>query len=803
MSRFVRRPHHRRAAVLAGAASAAALAAGAFAGPALAQGSSAPAGAAAPAQPTTTVGEVVVTAQFRQQNLQNTPLAITAVNAQMLQDRGQTSIAQVANQAPNVTLKPQGAAFGPSLGASIRGVGQYDFDPALEPGVGMYVDDVYYPTLTGSILDLLDLDRVEILRGPQGTLAGMNSIGGAVKLFSKQPNGDEGGYLEATYGGLNHLEARGAVDFALVPDQLFVRLSAVTNHHDGYVTRYDYGCLYPNSGIPNMVGANRDCVSGHEGGKSYSAGRVALRWIPTDRLSVNLIGDYTYDNSEAPATTLVHALPLSTTPGPFGVSPAALTSVGGATYGPQFIPSDPYTSYANFYMPAGQSGPLGAAPLTASDSSQYKGWGVSGTIDYKLTDNLSLKSITAFRGYTSNWAEDNDVSPLPLGLGVEHLAHQQVSQEVRLNGKLSNLLDYTVGGLYFSEKTTYASHQDLWYPGLVLDFLQDDPVPMHTYAGFANATWHVTDKLNLNGGVRYTEQVKDYQYVRVNRDGSPNLIVGPLNGETGHFSGHHIDWRADVDYQWTPDLMTYAQVSTGFKGGGVNPRPFVPAQVQPFGPETLTAYEAGVKSQWFDRRMRLNAAAFYNNYKDIQLTLLSCPQFGGPGPCALPINGGDAHVWGLEGETEIHPFGALELDGSVSYLHFKYVAGSINPATGIQPWMTTPYNPKWKWSVGAQYAFEVGDLGTLIPRVDLSYQDSVYSNALNGPLNRIPSYTAGNARLTWRAAKGGWEAAVEVTNFTNKLYYLTTFDLTGAGGGSVAGQPAMPREWNVTLRKSF
>ena len=761
---------------------------------------SAPATPAAPSG--TTVGEVVVTAQFRSQNVQQTPIAITAINAQMLQNRGQTSIEQVANQAPNVSLKPQGAAFGPSLGASIRGVGQYDFNPALEPGVGMYVDDVYYSTLTGSILDLLDLDRVEILRGPQGTLAGQNSIGGAVKLYSKRPDGVEGGYLQATYGGLNRLEARGGVDFALVPDQLFVRLAAVTKHYDGYVTREDYACANPGSGLPNMT-SQQNCELGKEGGKSYSALRAAMRWVVNDRLELNLIGDYTYDDSENPATTLVHALPLSTAPGPFGVSPAALTSVNGVAYGPQFIPSNPYVSYASFTMPAGSSGPLSADALTASDRSLYKGWGVSGTIDYKLGPDIALKSITAFRGYTTDFAEDNDVSPLPLGLGLEHLTHQQFSQELRVTGKVGNLIDYTVGGFYFRQKSIYATHQDLWYPGLVLDFLGDDPVLAHTKAAFANVELHATDKLTLGGGVRYTDEDKDYTYVRVNRDGSSNLIVGPLNGQTGRFQGSRWDWRAVVQYQFTPDFMTYAQVSTGFKGGGVNPRPFVVQQVQPFGPETLTAYEAGFKSQWLDRRLRLNVAAFYNQYKDIQLTLLSCPQFGGPGPCALPINGGDANVKGVEFETELHPVGALELDGSLSYLKFDYVASSLNPSTGITPGMVTPYNPKWKWSVGAQYPIEVGELGSLTPRIDLTHQSEVFSNAINGPLNRIAPYTVGNARITWRNATGGWEVAAEVTNFTNKLYYITTFDLTGAGGGSVGGQPAMPREWSVSVRKNF
>src|SRR5688572_388780 len=159
--------------------------------------------------------EIVVTAQFRAQNLQDTPLAITAVNAEMLEARSQTNIAQVANNAPSVTLKPQGAAYGPSMGASIRGVGQFDFNPALEPGVGLYVDDVYYATLTGSLFDLLDLDRVEILRGPQGTLAGKNSIGGAVKLYSQRPRGDNTATVSAAYGSRDRVDVRASADLGL------------------------------------------------------------------------------------------------------------------------------------------------------------------------------------------------------------------------------------------------------------------------------------------------------------------------------------------------------------------------------------------------------------------------------------------------------------------------------------------------------------------------------------------------------------------------------------------------------------
>src|SRR5689334_5275603 len=180
--------------------------------------------------------EVTVTAQFRAQSVQDTPLSITAVSGEILESRSQTNLSEVANQAPNVTLKPQGAAFGPALGASIRGVGQFDFNPALEPGVGLYVDDVYYATLTGSILDLLDLSRVEILRGPQGTLAGRNSIGGAVKLYSKKPTGSDTGSMSATYGSRHRVDLRASADFSL-GENLFASVAGVSKQQDGPVKR--------------------------------------------------------------------------------------------------------------------------------------------------------------------------------------------------------------------------------------------------------------------------------------------------------------------------------------------------------------------------------------------------------------------------------------------------------------------------------------------------------------------------------------------------------------------------------------
>ena len=185
--------------------------------------------------------EIVVTAQFREQKLQDTPLSITAVDSTLLESRNQTDLSQIARNAPNVTLNAMGGAYGSSLGASIRGIGQFDFNPAYEPGVGMYVDDVYYATLTGGVFDLLDLERVEVLRGPQGTLTGRNSIGGAIKLFSKKPTDENSGSVSATYGSRQRTDVRASANFVL-SEGLYGRVSGVYKHQNGYVDQVDYGC---------------------------------------------------------------------------------------------------------------------------------------------------------------------------------------------------------------------------------------------------------------------------------------------------------------------------------------------------------------------------------------------------------------------------------------------------------------------------------------------------------------------------------------------------------------------------------
>jgi iron complex outermembrane receptor protein len=760
---------------------------------------------------TSTLDEVVVTAQFREQNLQTTPLSITAVTGEMLELRSQTNIAEVASQAPNVTLKPQGAAFGASLGASIRGVGQFDFNPALEPGVGIYVDDVYYATLTGSVLDLLDLDRVEILRGPQGTLAGRNSIGGAVKLYSRKPTGSDSGSLSATYGSRNRIELRGSADFKL-SENLFAHLSGVSKQQDGAVKRMDYGCLNPTSGVPIVTSITGDCVIGTLGDVNYDAMKLALRWTPSENLEIGASIDYTNDDRTPAGAVMVQAStavngniqPVQGTGG---------TALSLATFVP---PHGSYYNYATFYNPKGTYTRPGTGATTPELETRpdirakFRGWGGSFNIDWKLAEKLSLKSVTAYRTYDSFFANDNDLSPLANSLGYGTLDFNSFSEEVRLNGAAlaDDRVEYTLGVYYSDQKTVYATTQDLRYAATGLtQFMGDDPVNADSKAAFGHLAYHFTDPLTLNLGLRYTDEHKDYTFSRRTYTGALHPTLGVLDGVKSDYDGSEVDYRANLQYQWSKEVMAYLQFATGFKGGGISPRPFSPAQAVPFNPEKLKSYEAGFKSDLFERTVRINGSVFFSKYTDMQLTLSNCPQFPPASPCAVVANAGNAEMRGVELETTVRPTRAWSMDASASYLKFKYTyinpgAGGPTRPAGPQFGMDPAYVPHVKWSLGTQYEFGLPSGSSLTARADMNWQGRMFTNGVNAATNRVSPYGVANARLIWRNADADWETSLEATNITDKYYFVTRFDQFTTTGVT-DGQPGRPREFALTVKKKF
>nr|WP_282436097.1 MULTISPECIES: TonB-dependent receptor [unclassified Novosphingobium] len=751
-----------------------------YASPVLAQAQDTPA-KSAPQAP-----EIIVTAQYRSQALQTIPLAVTAVSSEQMKQRNQLNLVDLAASAPSVTIQQGNSGYGATPSVAIRGIGANDYNFALEPAVGIYVDDVYQPTLFGSALDLMDLQRVEILRGPQGTLAGRNSIGGTVKLVSSPVTNELGGSLTAAYGSANKATIRGILNLPLT-DTLAVRVSGYFSRQDGYVDRLDYGCLHPNSGVAAQTTA-AGCKLGTEGGTKHFGTRVALRWTPTDRLEVNLSGDLNFARDEPAGTILIAA---RDTYAPFS----------NKTNFPQFVTGGGFVNYSTYAVPEENWSP-GAYSRSNSHAASLK-------VEYKISDTVSLTSISAYTGYTAQFTNDADGGPLNASLEQNDLTFDAYSQELRLSGKIG-AFDWIVGGYFFNGDGVQAGRFNLGFTGPAFlvnadtqytDFTQGDIVKSKSRAVFAHTDWHLADRTTLTVGARYTHESKDYHFIRAAVTVPESDLNASVNGLTGTYSKGIVDFRVSLDQRWTPDVMTYATFSTGFRGGGVNPRPFVPSQIASFGPEKLYNFELGTKSSLFDRRVQLNAAAFYDIYNDFQRTITN--GYGGFPASAIPLNSGDGRLYGFELELSARATNAWSFDGSASYTRFKTTRLSADAqASGVTETMDPIYMPRWRANFGTQYEFDLGTIGSLTPRIDANYQSDLFTNTVNAEVNRLKGRTIFNAHLTWKSADKLWRAALDVSNLTDKYYYLNIDD-TLQGKGTVRATPARPRQFVLTVERKF
>jgi len=818
----------------------------------------------------TAVGEVVVTAQFRATQLQKTPLAISAVTGAQITAMGQTNVTDIARTVPNTVISPLGSGWGSTLAAFIRGVGLGDNILSFEPGVPIYVDGVYNGRPQGAIFDLLDLDRVEVVRGPQGTLFGKNAIGGAVSLVSKKPVGSDTGYIEASYGSYNRVNIRAAWDGVIVPDKLFFHAAFSSKNADGYFNLLDYVCVHGAGSLGNIQPAagsksGGSCVTDHLGSEGVNAGRLALRWVASDKFEVNLVGDYTRQRQEAPAdkyTYIADPAHPTVTAGsspPFGIDgvlPQFWVNTpqqafgAGVLYDSRFVTNNPYTSYARY----------GTSPVDGRfvpNENNLDHWGVAGTTDWDISPMAHLKTITAYRRWRNEFGR-GDASPLGNSPTYDDTRHNQFTEEVTLTGAISRL-DYALGGFYYRAYDRNTGFDALWPtpPGLpalpagsfqspyvpflnglgLYDHDLDDHQTTDDYAFFAHGIYHVTDQINLTAGVRYTNDSK-------------HAVVGVTNRYTsvGDFSVpvdvHASRWNpmVELSFQATPDLMAYALYSTGFRGGGFSPRPANALQPVPFGPEDVTSYEIGFKSEWLNHRVRLNADVFYmldngqQNYKtDVDSS--GATWFH-------ELNAGNSINKGFEVELSARPIPNLTVDSSLGYLHYQlkddeqsrttlicthFSDGSLCPQTRA---------PKWTFSAGVQYRIETGGWGAITPRLDANVISRVYyipiaascdgtfdssgacaaghvinpdkatlvstaPSGVAGGLDYQPGYTTLNGRLTWDSPDGKWSTSLSVSNLTNKVYFYGKLALAVSSLGREQGNIAPPRQWLVTVRRTF
>lgn len=758
---------------------------------------------------------VVVTAEYRAENLQKTPLAITAVTGADLTARNMSSAKDLSAFVPNTVIQPLGSGWGSTLAANIRGIGLNDNTLSFEPGVPFYVDGVYIGRPQGIMFDLLDLDRVEVLRGPQGTLFGKNAIGGVVSLISKKPTGDGSGYISAGTGSYGLQNYRGAYDVGIIPNTLMMRVSFSSKSQDGYGDILDYICVHGKDslgtggpGIPGVtpgihlgsqLGASRHgCVVGHQGGIDDKAARVAFRYVASSNLEINVVADVTKQNDQGPVDKFLVLDPN------FSLNALWNKYVAPAVYGPgvaldqRFLTSGKYTNYDTFQDPiTGRSYP---------DVNDVLHWGIAATIDYEIPGLMHIKSISAYRHFGNTYGRTSDGSPLAFNTTWNDNKHSQVTQELVATGTAFHRLDWTVGFFYYDAKDTDKGFSILvpWLSAMAPfpfpDLNTDNSVVQTTtdYAGFVHGVYHITDKLNLTAGIRYTTDKKLATIANTTFGGV--AVIPPTSVPV---SATKWSPKVEVSYQWTPDLMTYAEYATGFRGGGFAPRPSDAYQVQSFKPEELKSYEIGVKAEMFDHRVRFNSAMFYSRYTQQQNGFNTTDPFGAP--WFKTVNTGLSTIWGYEGEFEAHPVDAMTIEGSIGYTNYFRTDPGLSGLCQRLPngdACYPPRTPKWNWALGMQYAFDLSDInaGTLTPRVDINYQSAVFFTDL-AHIGQ-PAYTLVNARLTWNAPDDKWSVAIYGNNLTNQYYYYGKLSLQNALGFDQAN-PAPPAEWGLTVSRTF
>jgi iron complex outermembrane receptor protein len=751
--------------------------------------------------------EVVVTAQFREEKLQTTPIAISAFTAQNIEARGLANVTDLDAFVPNAVIQPLGAGWGATLAAFIRGVGLGDNILSFEPGVPIYVDDVYMGRPQGAIFDLLDLERVEVLRGPQGTLFGKNAVGGTVRLISKKPRGDGTGSISLGVGSFNRIDARASADVKLIEDRLFAHFSFSSKKADGYFKLLDYECVNGAGslgsggagafGIPGIklgsvvAPGTKGCVADTAGDENVQSARAAFRLLINDRAEFNLIGDLTSQRQRGPADkyTVIDAS-LGFFNAGWNAAVAGPVFGTGIGYDSRFLTDDFYTSYGRF------GDPINNRSYPNINNLQH--WGVSGALEWKLTDNMQLKSVTAYRTFWNKFGRDSDGSPLPVDGTYDDNRHRQVTEEIQLTGTVSRF-DWAAGGFYYDAHDSNRGYNYLYYPFINS---QDsyDRQDTTSWAIFAQGTWHATDRLSLTLGGRYTDDKKDATISRIQFNGTPDI-----DNQFVPTSATNTDYTVSADFQWTDTLMTYAKFATGFKGGGFSPRPSNPLQTEPFGPEKLKTFELGAKSELLDRRVRLNGAWFYSKYTDQQTF---AQQFDSSGANWFrTFNAGKATIWGLEGEIQAEPVDNLRVEGSIGYVNYELTDNEGNTlllegdscGPNGDERCYSPRTPKYNGAVGIQYGIALAG-GMLTPRLDAVYTSKIYFTTNNG--GPQDAHTVVNGRVGWQAADQEWEISVYGRNLTDKEYFNGKLSLIGFFGRE-QGNPAAPREFGVTFKRNF
>lgn len=781
--------------------------------------------------------EIIVTANRRAERLQDVPVQITAFSEQRLQQQGIRNEQDLQASVPSLTVGPNGQGVRDAPSFTIRGLGA-TFQAS--PGVVVYLNEVPLPSplslsQQGGPGNFVDIENLEILAGPQGTLFGRNTTGGAVLIVPRKPTNDLGGWIQGRFGNYDDREIEGAINLPVVDDKLMVRVSGAYHDRDGYT---------------HDVIWDKDRDNTH-----WYSGRIGILARPVEGVENYLMayGSYSRNNGGG----LIHKgfnIP--------GLEAATLCSEAAGTCAP-------------YHAADAQANALGPRATAFSDDVRQKTRtaGITNTTTVELSDQIKLRNIASyqvFKGYFSydgdaTVLQQHDVDPTRLPVpgqatlpgtntpltylnatGPDEPARDDfrtLTEELQLQGNAyGNKLTYTVGGFYFDQKPTgpQIAHAVVYCPPAFTGFCPANTtgsgVRQKSKALYAQATLDlgalspVLDKLRLTGGYRHTwDTIDGFAYVYSPSQTTPGSVVCGSTGTTatladattacrfdGHLKSQADTWTVGLDYRISSDLLVFAKANRGYKSGGFNPYSVFP-NTRTFAPEFVTDYEAGFKSNFKVAGMptRFNATAYYMNYKGIQRASGDFnPATGGAG--AKTVNG-DAHVKGIELDASVRPIPQLELGGNFSYTDAKYTKyqfvvngffpqascnGLVNPGSvANMKCLPFQYATPYVWSAHAALDLPLpNDLATLSVFVNYSHASSQYTEASQlesvQPGARIASFGLLNLSVDLKnIAKSNVDVGFFATNLTNKLYRTSNTDVYQAGSllywSTLYGEPRM------------
>lgn len=730
------------------------------------------------------VEDIIVTAQRREQRLQDVPVSISAFGREALEARNVTSFSGIAGFQPNVKIITYYRQSAPAI--AIRGSVTVNPSPTFDPAVGLYVDGLYIGKSYGSLFDQSDLERIEVLRGPQGTLYGRNTLAGAINMITAKPTGELGGRIQVGAGNYDSRLIRASIDLPAFGN-IAVKLSGSFNKQDGYVKLIDNPFPAVVNALPRRVDRAGDI--------DRKTGRVAVRWTPNPDVTVDYSFDYSQSND-----TMSYLQPTYFSPG--GIFDPASPSYVGGLVGGRYL-GLPFNLYVlpNERSKFGYSDGSGGGPHPNEENVRNQQHTLVAAWD---VGDATLKSITGYRRLKTDWDNDVDGTPLNLIQSYMFMHYNSFSQEFQLTGEMGRL-NYT-GGLYYFDDDGYSFNPQQYFGGAAR-YTGGYGYGTKSYAAYGQLEYSITDAFTMIGGLRYTSEKK-----RISRDWNSNFGVLVPAGTEADKKFDRLTGTVTAKYDFSSDINIYARYAQGFKSGGFNGEAdTVVGSTTPYKPEIVNSFEVGSKARLLDGRLQVNVAYFYDRRKDMQLSVFKASN----SLSSEILNAGKARISGLEIEVDARPSDWLHISGNIGTLNTKYLE-YLDRGVDVSKDRAFPSAPKFTASASVDATIARLSFGQLSVLIDYMHSDSYYNFA--DPLSPVTltTYSAqttkadasdlvdARLRLTKvKAGRGEIEASLWSRNVFNQSNRTFGIDFGPNFGHAVISNYNNPRTYGLDVSYRF